>query len=83
MKKRWRVIAVYTPQPKRTAFYDAKGRYSGFTIQEIPSSAAGLEFKFTVAEAADEVEAVAVVMQSGWFPAEISKEFGFVAEAIE
>ncbi len=79
MERRWQVIAVYVPTPEWVATFDHKGRWSGFVVSEIPSSRAGLEFKFTVAGAEDEVAAIAAVIQSGYFLAELSKQFGFQA----
>ena len=79
-KRRWEVVAVYVPGPVKTHTYDHKGKWTGFTVETIPSSRAGLEFKFTVVNVADEVEAVAAVMQSGFFLSGLSKQFGFVAK---
>lgn len=80
MIRRWRVIAVYAPQVKPIGYMDAKGRWGGSNPGTIPS-AAGTEFSFTT-DAEDEVEAAANVMQSGFFLAGLSKEFGFVAKEV-
>lgn len=78
MTRNWTVIAVYAPTVKKVAYFDGKGRWSGLN-EGSPSSRAGIEFKFTVAGASDEVAAVAAVIQSGYFLSGLSKEFGFQA----
>lgn len=72
MERRWAVTAVYQPMPRAVA----RGKEA-----VIPPNA-GIEFKFTVVGVDTDVEAVAAVMESGYFADRMAKQFGFAAKEV-
>jgi hypothetical protein len=74
MGRRWAVTAVYQPMPREIV--------RGYSKEVALPPNAGIQFKFTVVGVDTDAEAVAAVMQSGYFVDRMAKQFGFVAKEV-
>ena len=78
MERKWAVTAMYCPGIRTIARWER----NVIIREQVAPPNVGIEFKFTVANAVDEVEAVAAVMRSGFFLSGLSKQFGFTAKEV-